>query len=216
MKKVATILLAAIGVLAVASPAAAHVTVNPTQTTQGGYAQLAFRVPNESDTESTTKLEVQMPENAPLASVSTQPVPGWTATVTKRKLDKPVDVHGSPVSEVVSVITWTAAEGAAIEPGEFQEFAISAGPLPTGVDQVLFKALQTYSDGTVVRWIDPPKEGAEYPAPALKLVPAADASTLPLADNNTGTSTTLGWVALGVGVLALILAGLALVRSRRS
>ncbi|GIH06986.1 hypothetical protein Rhe02_50530 [Rhizocola hellebori] len=203
MKKVATILLAAIGVLAIATPAAAHVTVNPGQATQGSYARLAFRVPTESDTASTTKLEVQMPENAALESVSTQPVPGWTIAVTKN-------------GDKVSVITWTASAGAAIKPGEFQEFAISAGPMPTGVDQVLFKALQTYSDGTVVRWIDPPKEGAEHPAPALNLVPAASPSSVPLADNNTGTNNGLAWAGLGVGIVALILAGLALVRSRRS
>lgn len=203
MRKVATIVLAIVGVLAIASPAAAHVTVNPGEAKQGGYAKLSFRVPTESDTESTTKLEVQIPENAALASVSVQPVPGWTVSLTKN-------------GDKVSVITWTAAAGAAIKPGEFQEFAISAGPLPTGVDQLLFKALQTYSDGTVVRWIDPPKDGAEHPAPALKLLPADAASPLPLADNNTGTSNGLGWAALGVGVLALILAGLALIRSRRS
>ena len=206
MKKVAAILLATtIGVLATASPAAAHVSITPSQATQGGHARLAFAVPNESDTEGTTKLEVQMPENAALTAVSVQPVAGWTATVT-RSGDK------------VSLITWTASEGLAIKPGEFQEFVISAGPLPTGVDQVLFKALQTYSDGTVVRWIDPPTADAEHPAPALKLVPAAatSPSSVPLADNNTGSGNGLSWVALAVGIVAAILAGLALVRSRRS
>ncbi len=200
MRKVATIVLAVVGVLAIATPAAAHVTVNPGEAVQGGYARLSFRVPTESDTESTTKLEVQIPENAAFTSVATQPVPGWTVSTAKN-------------GDKVSVITWTATPGAAIKPGEFQEFAISAGPLPTGVDQLLFKALQTYSDGTVVRWIEPPKDGAEHPAPALKLLPA---SPLPLADNNPGTGNGLGWAALGVGVLALILAGLALIRSRRS
>jgi uncharacterized protein YcnI len=204
MKKVATILLAAaIGVLATATPAAAHVTVSPAQATQGSHARLAFEVPNESDTAGTTKLEVQMPENATLTAAAVQPVQGWTATVT-RSGDK------------VSLITWTASEGFAIKPGEFQEFVISAGPLPTGVDQVLFKALQTYSDGTVVRWIDPPTADAEHPAPALKLVAATGETKVPLADNNTGSGNGLSWVALGVGIVAAILAGLALVRPRRS
>ena len=52
-------------VLGVAGPASAHVTVNPNEATQGGYGRVAFRVPNESDTASTTKLEVNLPENAP-------------------------------------------------------------------------------------------------------------------------------------------------------
>jgi uncharacterized protein YcnI len=200
MKKVVTIALALIGVLAIGLPAYAHVTVSPEQATQGGYAWLAFRVPNESDTASTTKLEVQLPENAGLESVATQPMPGWTIATAKS-------------GDKVSIITWTAAPEAAIKPGEFQEFAISVGPLPTGADQILFKALQTYSDGTVVRWIDPPKDGAEHPAPALKLVAATNASPLPASNNNSGNG--LSWAALGVAVLAAILAGLALLRARR-
>lgn len=218
------LVLAAVGVLAVAAPASAHVTVNPKEATQGGYARLAFRVPNESDTASTTKLEIHLPENAPVASVSTMPVPGWAITVAKRKLDKPLEVHGSPVNEVVSVITWTAGEGAAVKPGEFQEFPVSVGPLPKDVNQLVFKALQTYSDGAVVRWIEEPKNDGstlEHPAPVLKLVAATSSSptasvTVPLADNKSSGSNALGWAGLGVGVLALILAGLALLRSRRA
>jgi uncharacterized protein YcnI len=216
---------AALVLVAMGSPASAHVTVNPTEATQGGFARVAFRVPNESDTDSTTKLEVQLPDEAPVASVSLMPLAGWTITTTKKKLDKPIDVHGSPVSEVVSLITWTAGAGAAIKPGEFQEFPVSLGPLPNA-DQMILKALQTYSDGTVVRWIDPPKtDGStvEHPAPVLKLLPATNPSatatssvTVPLADKDNGGSNALGWAGLTAGVLALIVAGFALSRTRRT
>lgn len=212
---------ATIALVAIAAPASAHVTVNPKEATQGGYARVAFRVPNESDTDTTTKLEVQLPDDAPVASVSLMPVAGWTITTTKKKLDKPLDVHGSPVSEVVSMITWTASEGAAIKPGEFQEFPVSLGPLPKA-DQMILKALQTYSDGTVVRWIDPPKtDGStvEHPAPVLKLVPAASPSssvTIPLAEKDNGSGNALGWAGLAAGILALIVAGFALARTRRA
>src|SRR5436305_15298050 len=60
-----------VAVLGLAGAAQAHVTVNPNSATQGGYARIAFRVPTESDTASTTKLEVQLPANQPIASVST-------------------------------------------------------------------------------------------------------------------------------------------------
>lgn len=211
MKRLITITAATvIAGLTLAAPASAHVTVNPKEAQPGGYARVAFRVPNESDTESTTKLEVHLPENAPLASVSTMPVPGWTVEVTKRKLDQAVDSHGTPISEVVSVITWTAQEGAAVKPGEFQEFPVSMGRLPDNVDQLVFKALQTYSDGTVVRWIDPPKEDAEHPAPVLNLKPAVAPTAEEASEENV-----LPWTALGVGVLALLLAGFAVTRSRR-
>jgi len=203
--------------LAVVTPASAHVTVSPQEAIPGGYARLAFRVPTESDTDSTTKVEIHLPENAPVASVSTMPVPGWTVTTRKRQLSQPLDVHGQPVTEAIAVITWTAAEGAGVKPGEFQEFPVSLGPLPTGVNQLVFKALQTYSDGTVVRWIEEPKEGAEpeHPAPVLKLA-ATSASPAATATRDTARDNdVLGWVSLGVAVLALLLAGFALTRSRR-
>lgn len=224
MRKLIPVSLAAIGLsLFIAAPAAAHVTVSPKEAQPGSYARVAFRVPNESDTASTTKVEVFLPEDAPLASVSTQPVPGWTVQVTKRKLDQPLDLHGSQISEVVSQITWTAGEGAAIKPGEFQEFPVSMGRLPDNVDHLVFKAIQTYSDGAVVRWIEEPKEGAEleHPAPVLQLAAATtDPTTAPAptaSDTNTsGGNDILGWTALGIGVLALLLAGFAVTRSRRA
>ena len=42
----------------------------------GGFGKLTFRVPNESDTASTVGLRIQIPEEAALASLRTQPVPG--------------------------------------------------------------------------------------------------------------------------------------------
>lgn len=156
-------------------PASAHVTVNPREATQGGYAKLAFRVPNERDTASTVKVEVTIPTQTAIASVSTRPTPGWTATVERAKLATPLKVHDSEVTEVVSKITWTATPGNEVKPGQFQEFEVSAGPLPE-VDQIVFKALQTYSTGEIVRWIEEPAAGAEepeHPAPVLKLAKAA-------------------------------------------
>jgi len=209
-------------VLLVGTPAFAHVTVNPKEVTAGGFARVAFRVPNESDDASTTKLEVHLPENAPIASVSTMPVAGWTVATTKRKLDKPIDMHGSQVSEVVSVITWTASSAdAAVKPGQFQEFPVSLGPIPSDAKQLVFKALQTYSDGAVVRWIDEPKEGAEleHPAPVLNITAAAAATASPVAaspEKSNGNNNIVGWVGLGAALLALFLAGFALTRSRRT
>ncbi len=162
--------------LGIAGPAFAHVTVNPNSATQGGYGRVAFRVPNESDTAATVKLEVNLPEDAPVASVSTMPVPGWTVAVEKRTLSTPLTVHGSQVTEVVGKLTFTAAAGGGVKPGEFQEFPVSMGPLPEK-DQMIFKVLQTYSDGEISRWIDEPVEGGEEPenpAPVLKLAKSTD------------------------------------------
>ncbi|MFJ6197406.1 YcnI family protein [Micromonospora sp. NPDC092111] len=160
--------------LVVAGPAAAHVTVNPGTAVQGGWTKVSFRVPNEKDTGDTTRVEVNLPTATPIASVSLRPVTGWTAVAEKTKLPTPIRTDDGEITEAVTRITWTAAPTAVIKPGQFQEFDVSLGPLPDA-DQVVFKALQTYSDGDVVRWIDEPTPGVEaaHPAPVLRLTAAA-------------------------------------------
>ncbi len=222
-----------LGVLAAASPAAAHVTVNPKEETQGGYARVAFRVPNESDTASTTKVEVFLPEKSPIASVSTMAVPGWTVAVTRGKPATPVKAHGADVAEVVTKLTWTASPAAVIKAGQFQEFPVSLGPLPE-VDRLVFKSLQTYSDGTVVRWIEEPVAGGEEPqnpAPVLTLAKAAangvkgtppPALTVQTAeravedDARGGLGVGLGAAGLVAGLAGLVLGGLAYARTRKA
>ena len=170
MRRTLLVVAAAGAALVLASGSAlAHVTVNPRETAGGGYAKLAFRVPNERDNAGTTKLEITFPTEHPFASVSVRPQPGWSYAVEKRKLDTPIDNHGTQLSEVVSKITWT---GGVIKPGEFNEFEVSVGRLPTDVDAITFKALQTYENGEIVRWIEEAAPGAaepERPAPVLKL-----------------------------------------------
>lgn len=169
--------LAASAVVVLSSPAFAHVSVQPEGTAaKGGYATVDFKVPNERDNASTTKLEVSFPTDHPLASVQPQPVAGWDVEITRSKLDKPVELHGEKIDEAVSKVTWTAS-GKGIEPGFFQKFPLSVGQLPEDTDELVFKALQTYSNKEVVRWIEVPQDGAEepdYPAPVLALSAAGD------------------------------------------
>jgi uncharacterized protein YcnI len=223
---------AAASSVALAPGASAHVTVQGPGATQGGYAKLTFRVPTEEDVP-TTKVEIVFPTDAPLASVRTKPHAGWTATITKGPAAKPFTVFGEEQTEQVTSVTFTAAAGGGIKPDEFDEFEVSAGPLPA-VDQMVFKALQTYADGTVVRWIEEQVEGAaepEKPAPVLALAKAgAEAGghgAGAAAGNGTGsgTGTTASVDAEPVaseeevsdgavfGGLALGLAGLALLVS---
>ncbi|MER6227597.1 YcnI family protein [[Kitasatospora] papulosa] len=181
--------VAASTVLLLAGTASAHVSVQPQgEAAKGGYATVSFKVPNERDDASTVKLEVNFPTDHPLASVSPQPVAGWKIDVTRSKLAKPLEVHGKKIDEAVSKVTWTA-DGKGIEPGFFQQFPLSVGQLPEDTDQMVFKALQTYSNKEVVRWIEEPAEGGEEPespAPVLALsAPAADAHGAP-ADDKSG------------------------------
>lgn len=169
--------LAVAGLTAVAAPAFAHVSVQPEgAAAKGGYAVVDFKVPNERDNASTTKVEVSLPTDHPLASVAPQAIPGWKIDVTKSKLAKPLTVHGEKISEAVSKVTWTA-DGDGIKPGYFQKFPLSLGQLPENTDKLVFKAIQTYSNNEVVRWIEVPQEGQaepENPAPVLQLSAASD------------------------------------------
>lgn len=173
---VGTVAASAVLVLS-AAPAFAHVSVSPDgAAAKGGYAVVNFKVPNERDDASTTKLEVNLPADHPLASVMPQPVQGWKVEVTKSKLAKPVTLHGEKIDEAVTKVTWTA-DGKGIQPGFFQKFPLSVGALPEDTDQLVFKAIQTYDNKEVVRWIEPQKEGAEEPenpAPVLALSAATE------------------------------------------
>ncbi|GAA2602916.1 hypothetical protein GCM10010399_37110 [Dactylosporangium fulvum] len=208
---------AATAALAFPAVASAHVTVNPSTATQGGYTKVTFRVPNERDDASTVKLEIALPTDKPVASVSLKPIQGWTAVSETTKLTTPIKTADGELVEAVSKITWTADANSAIKPHQFQEFDVSLGPLPE-TDQLVFKALQTYSSGEVVRWIDEPSAGAEaeHPAPTLKLTPKAAASGAPASataapagtasdDGGDGNGAAVG---LGVAGLVLGLAGL--------
>jgi uncharacterized protein YcnI len=202
--------------LGLAAPALAHVTVNPSTATQGGYTKVAFRVPNEKDNADTTKLEVSLPEDHPIASVSLRPLAGWTATADTTTLATPITSDDGEITKAVTKITWTADAASVVKPGQFQEFEVSLGPLPT-VDRLVFKAVQYYSDGDVVRWIEePPAAGAAepaHPAPVLTLAKAAAATdlaagTAALDANTVATSGTTGsgsGTAVGLGVAGFVL-----------
>jgi periplasmic copper chaperone A len=174
---VATGALAGTAVLALSVPAFAHVSVQPEGTAaKGGYAVVDFKVPNERNNASTTKLEVTFPADHPLASVMPQRMAGWDIKVTKSKLDKPLEMHGEKISEAVTKVTWTATDGG-IKAGYFQKFPLSIGQLPEDTDELVFKALQTYSNKEVVRWIEVQQDGQEEPenpAPVLELSAATN------------------------------------------
>lgn len=227
--------------LALGAPlaASAHVRVNPDQAAAGSYATLTFKVPTESATASTVKLEVDLPTDTPFGSVSYQPVPGWSVEVMSSTLATPVTTDDGTVTEAPTKVIWTAdaptgGASAGIAPGEFQLFSVSAGPIPdTG--HILLPAHQTYSDGSVVDWADAPAaSGAEpeNPAPVLYIddAPPSDGAATPAtggasvsagpASGGDGSAVTQGsgvvaaadtTVPVVVAIASLVLAAIALV-----
>jgi periplasmic copper chaperone A len=216
---VLAVLVALAAAVAGAATASAHVTVSSADGAPGGFGKLVFRVPNESDTASTVALRISIPEEAAMASLRTQPLPGWTVTLTRSDLATPLDNHGQQVTSYVSVVEFRAEDGGGIRPGEFQEFALSGGPFPEA-DALTLPTVQTYSDGTEAAWIEPTVDGQpepERPAPVLSLAasPAGDAAPAgggavttdtassgeAVADEGSGTGT----VALVLSIVALLL-----------
>jgi uncharacterized protein YcnI len=139
--------LALVFVLLFAAPASAHVTVLPESSRPGETADLTFRVPNERDDAATVGVDVFLPKGVP-AKVSSPE--GWTQVV----LD-------------TGEVRWTADAGEAINPGRTEDFKVRLGPLPD-TPRIVFKALQHYADGQVVRWIQDPAD-EQRPAAVLDL-----------------------------------------------
>ncbi|TDD53213.1 DUF1775 domain-containing protein [Kribbella antibiotica] len=195
-----------------AGSASAHVSVSSPDAKPGGYAKLIFRVPTESDNTSTTKLVVSLPKDTPFAHVGALVKDGWKVEKTTEKLATPVKVGDVTLSEAITTVTWTALKGG-IPANDFDEFALSVGRLPEKVDALSFPAVQTYSDGEVVKWDAARTEGGEepeHPAPTLKLAaaitPVAAAtdtskdSSDPLARGLGGAGLLLGLIGLGLGL----------------
>ena len=217
----------AVAVAAWSAQVSAHVTINTFgDVSQGSFAKIGFSVPNERDDAGTVKLSVQLPQDHPLAFISVQPMPGWDIATTTRTLDEPIEGEGDSISEVADTITWTATGDTQIEPGQFELFWISAGQMPTDVTELAFPAIQTYSSGEEVSWIDPVVEGEpepERPAPTVELVAAsagaeeeATATTVPVGDEeDDDDSNALSIVALAVGAAGLAIGVIAFATARR-
>jgi uncharacterized protein YcnI len=221
-------LTAAVGILVLGAPlaASAHVKVSPNAASPGDDIALSFRVPNESASAGTVKVEIDLPTKTPFAGADYEPVQGWVGQVITAKLKKPIKNDGVEVTEAPVKVIYTAQAGVQIKPGQFQEFNLALDLTPN-TGSVEFPTYQTYSDGTVVKWNErTPKSGEEpdNPAPTLYVndAPPADAGggvSLAATDASGTTATSaliLATAGLALGVIGLILAIFAFVRTRRS
>lgn len=197
------------GVVAIAtSPsAAAHIDAKLDGAGPGGFGVITLGVPTEAGKPATTKVEVRIPDETPMRTVRPQPVAGWNVDVVKRKIDPPLyKDDGTPVTEVVGSVIWTAT-GPGIPTGQFGQFALYAGPLPDA-DTLTLPTTQTFSDGSSEAWTEA-ATGADkpkFPVPAATITKPAGAM-LPI----------VAWSALGMSVIALALAVFGIDRaSRRS
>jgi periplasmic copper chaperone A len=206
--------LAAAGALAVPAAAQAHVTLQPKTAQAGSFTVLDVRVPNERDKASTVRVDVQFP--AGFASASYQPVPGWTVKVIKERLATPIQTDDGPITEGVRRMIWTGSRkgSGTLGPGRFMDFPISVQIPGKAGDTLTFKALQTYSDGEIVRWIGAPS--ADLPAPQVKVTAAAARTAARAAvAGEGGDGTGPGTLAAVAGGVLVAVSAVALTRRRR-
>ncbi|EEP74483.1 nuclear export factor GLE1 [Micromonospora sp. ATCC 39149] len=145
---------------------AADVTSTPSQARQGDPVRLEIVVPEERPGARTERIELRLPAAAPVGEAYPMSVTGWAPRITTRKLTEPISgIHGTTMDTVTASVIWARAKGAPAGPARL---AVSMGPLPQA-DRMVFEVVQTYSDGTVVRWADP--AGRPRPAPVLTLLP---------------------------------------------
>jgi len=208
---------ALVGLLALALPAGAgaHVRLLPEEVEAGTYTVLQVNVPNESSDSTVTKVVVEFPPGFGYALY--RPVAGWSGEVKMAKAAKSL-IGGQVTPAHVARVTWTAQErGAAIEPQQFEEFPVAVQIPEAAGETLTFKALQTYENDNVVRWVGAP--GSRSPAPQVTLTAAGGAQGGAAGDDATAAEGagdgTDGLViaALIAGILGLLAGIAALVRS---
>jgi periplasmic copper chaperone A len=215
------------------APAAAqaHVSFHPNAIPQGAYVTVYVRVPNEVDHADISSVAIKLP-NGVLSALG-DPPPGWSFKAQTRKLAKPIKTDDGVVTTEVTEVEFT---GGHTPPGQFANLPLTLSlPDSAKAGSVLsFPTVQTYSDGEVVRWIDPSAED-EHPAPTVDITAAgtadldvtggdagpprrlpvdlagpssgASAASAPAAATQTivkHETSTLSVIALIVGVLGLI------------
>jgi periplasmic copper chaperone A len=202
MRKALLVVIAAFGLVVVAQ-AGAHAEITPKKVPAGGVSTFVLSVEGEENAP-TTKIAMQLPPG--MANLKPATTPGWQANLGGR------------------VITWT---GGRIQQGKTGEFEIT-GQFPRSPGKTLkFPVVQTYGNGTVVRWIGAPS--SQTPAPRIQLTaavappprppppPVVTTPTTPVssASEDGDDNGSAGWIIGAAIVLGLIAAGAALLWRRR-
>jgi uncharacterized protein YcnI len=219
--------------LAPAAVAQAHVSLHPNVIPAGSFVTIDIRVPSEEPHASTMRVAMKLPDGV-LSALGASPA-GWRFSAKTKKLAKPITTDDGLVTSETTEVDYT---GGRIVPGEFQNFPLTLS-MPASAkagDVLAFATVQSYSNGTVVRWIG--DATAEQPAPTVditapggavldvtggdagppaklpanlagKVAAAAPATTI--VKQQTGVPAV---VALIVGALALIVGAVALVTRR--
>lgn len=191
--------------LLIAGVASAHVTVYPKEATQGSYEMFTVRVPSEKDIP-TVKVEVKFPMDS-VAVSRFEPKAGWTYEVAKDSAGK------------ITGVTWKAS-GDGLASTEFGDFNMQ-GKVADAATQIVWKAYQTYKDGSVVEWVG--ADGSDKPASVTTVKAKAGAVTDShgnvvagqAAESGSSSSKTPLYLSIAAVVLGALSLIVSLTRKRR-
>lgn len=230
--------LAAAAVVAIAGPAAAHVTISPSGAAAGSYTVLTFSVPHGCDGSPTNVVTITMPPE--IHSVTPTVLAGWTVAKEKEPLATPVQSGHGTVSERVKAVVYTSTTGGL--PADLRAaFELSLQvPESAAGETLAFPTVQTCAQGSAA-WTELAAPGQDphdlaKPAPLLEATAAegdghgGDAGDDHAGDDATagaalasstsggdgGSSDALAVVALVVGAVGAVLGGLGLAAARRA
>lgn len=154
---IATKIIAACALCASAFPAFSHISLALAAAPAGSTYKAIFQVGHGCQGSATTGISVQIP--AGFQGAKPYPKAGWALTTQFGKLAMPYESHGKPVTEDVTVVSWTAAsKEAALQDAHFDEFMLR-GKLPEAAGPLWFKVLQTCENGRN-DWREIPAAGA--------------------------------------------------------
>jgi periplasmic copper chaperone A len=178
-----------------------HVTLEQQQVETNTAYKAVLRVGHGCEGLPTTALRVQIP--AGFLGAKPMPKAGWTLQVTRATLATPFNNNGTPVTEDVTEITWTAqSAGSALPDNQYDEFILRGrAAMPAGA--AWFKVTQLCKDGPKEGsnpWTEIPAQGSstrglKYPAALLNVTAATSSasssagSTAPTAQTNAPAGT---------------------------
>jgi uncharacterized protein YcnI len=168
--------------LAFAASASAHARMSPAVSLSNELQLYSLAIPTEKENATTTQIVLTVPKGFSIDSFV--PSPGW------KRVEQQT---GSGDSAVIQQVTWS---GGSIPTEEDSLFQFLAQPSKAGT--YTFEVKQTYSDGSIVDWSG--TESSAAPAPTIKVVSSIGG----------GGTSTLTIVALVLGILGVLVGGIAL------
>ncbi|KFG70017.1 DUF1775 domain-containing protein [Microvirga sp. BSC39] len=170
----------AAALVAVSSPALAHVTFENGQATPNSTYKATLRIPHGCAGKPTLKVRVRIPEG--IVAVKPMPKAGWKLETARGAYVRAYQVHGEAVSEGVTDIVWTGS----LDDAHYDEFVFQArftDAYQPGAT-VFFPVVQE-CEGMVEEWTQVPAAGEDphslkAPAPGVRIAAAAGAAPAPL------------------------------------